>query len=133
MQDIALALRRVTRLCTGLGSDATLRDELLRAGFSKRDWTRLVDAVRRGESDSLIPLLDAVEDAATAAGLDGVTVTTRQYQPLPGNSPGVRTVSGWRCPHPRRCERLHAGADPSDAPRCGLTGDSLAWVSVTSA
>jgi hypothetical protein len=132
VQQTDLALRRVTRLCSGLDVDATLRDELRRAGFSKRNWARLVDAVRRGESGSLLPLLDAVEAAATAAGLDGVTVATRQYQPLPGNSPGVRTVSGWRCPHPRRCERVAAGADPGDPPRCALTNDPLAWVSVTS-
>ncbi|MER5853155.1 hypothetical protein ABT126_40970 [Streptomyces sp. NPDC002012] len=133
MQDIHPAVRRIARLCVNLEADSTLRAELIDAGLSESTWARIVEAVRQGEADSLIPVLEELEAAAESAGLDGVTVTSRVYQPLPGNGdPPVRTVSGWRCPHARPCGRADVGADPRTERRCALSGDPLAWASVTS-
>ena len=95
-------------------------------------WARIAEAVRRGAADELIELLRELDDAAANAGLDGVTDTTREYRSPPG-SPGPRTVSGWRCPHTTPCGRAEVGADPRIERRCELTGDPLAWASVTSA
>jgi len=132
VQDISPAIRRIGRLCANLEADSTLRELLTESGVSGSTWARIVEAVRQGESDKLIPLLDELEDAAASASLDGVTGTTRAYQPLPAASPGLRTVSGWRCPHPRPCGRAEVGADPRIDRRCELTGDPLAWAIVTS-
>jgi hypothetical protein len=125
-------LRRIAQLCANLKADSTLRAELRNSGVSERDWMRLAEAMRRGELGNVIPMLDAVESAAAAAGIDGVTFPTRQYQPLPGSSPGFRTVSGWRCPHTLPCGRVGVGADRRTERWCALTGDRLAWASVAS-
>jgi len=132
VQDIHPAIRRIGRLCVSLEADPTLRGLLTESGVSGSTWARIVEAVRQGESDKLIPLLEELEDAAANASLDGVTGMTREYQPLPGSSPGLRTVSGWRCPHMQPCGRAEVGADPRIERRCELTGDPLAWASVTS-
>jgi hypothetical protein len=132
VQDIPLAIRRTGRLCANLQADPTLRGVLTESGVSDSTWARIVEAVRQGESDKLIPLLDELEDAAANASLDGITGTMREYRPLPASSPGLRTVSGWRCPHARPCGRAEVGADPRIERRCELTGDPLAWASVTS-
>ncbi|WP_037064442.1 hypothetical protein [Pseudonocardia acaciae] len=105
---------------------------LTESGLSDGAWTRIVEAVRRGQADELIPLLDELEDAAANAGLDGVTGSAREYRPLPASSPGVRTVSGWRCPHTHPCGRAEVGADRGIERRCELTGDPMAWAHVTS-
>jgi hypothetical protein len=138
VQDIPPAIRRTGRLCANLEADPTLRELLTESGLSDSTWARIAEAVRQGESDKLIPLLGELEDAAASAGLDGVTGTTREYQPLPTPVPGsisglgMRTVSGWRCPHARPCGRAEVGADSRIERRCELTGDPLAWASVTS-
>lgn len=132
MQDIPSTLRRIRRLCAGLETDPTLREFLTESGVSDDVWARVIDAVRRGDSGTLLPLLDEIDCAAASAGLDGVTGTTREYRPLPASSPPVRTVSGWRCPHERPCGRAEVGADPQVERRCELTGDPLVWASVTS-
>jgi hypothetical protein len=125
-------MRRIGRLCATLESDPTIRDLLIESGVSGDTWIRIVDAARRGESAELVPLLDELEEAAASASLDGVTDTTREYQPLSPRQPGLRTVDGWRCPHARPCGRAEVGADPRIERRCELTGDPLAWASVTS-
>lgn len=130
MQDIPSAIRRIRRLCANLEADPTLREVLTESGVSDSTWARIVEAVRRGETDELIPLLEELEDAAARASLDTVTGTTREYRLLPP-SPPLRTVSGWRCPHPRPCGRAEVGADRWIERRCELTGDPLAWASVT--
>lgn len=130
MDDLTPALRRVGQLCAGLEADAGLRDDIERAGLPSGGWTDLADALRTGSVDALTALLDAVEDAAEAAGLDGVTYPTREYRPLPGGLPGFQTVSGWRCPHARRCGRVHPTADAAATRTCAVTGDPLSWVSV---
>lgn len=129
--DLARSLRRVNHLCDSLDSDATLRAELDRAGFSEHDWTRLVSAVRGGELDDVTELLDAIDNVAVEIGIDGVTWVDREYRILPTPAQ-PRTISGWRCPHPQSCGRVRMGTDPAAAPHCALTGDPLAWVSVTS-
>ncbi|MET7645860.1 hypothetical protein ABZS83_19945 [Streptomyces sp. NPDC005426] len=132
MDDLTPAQQRIAHLCTSLESDETLRAELEQAGFSAEDWAALVATVRTGAAWDVTSLLDALEEAAAAAGLDGVTSPTRDFRLLPVHSPGMRTVSGWRCPHARPCGRVEAGAAPQPERRCELTGDPLAWVSVTS-
>jgi len=132
MPDLTLQLRRVGRLCASLESDAELRDEIERAGFASRGWTELADAIRTGSPRDLTALLDAIEDAAGAAGLDGITHPTREFRPLPNGLPEFRAVTGWRCPHPHRCGRVELAAEPTDSHRCAVTGDSLTWISVDS-
>ncbi|MFI5631891.1 hypothetical protein ACIA8E_21465 [Streptomyces sp. NPDC051664] len=136
MPDLTPILRRVSQLCESLESDADLREEIERAGFPSENWEELAAAIRAGSADALTDLLDAVEDAAADAGLDGVTGPNREYKPLPSDRPdglgGFRTVSGWRCPHPYRCGRAYAAVDPSPIRRCAVTGDALTWISVES-
>jgi hypothetical protein len=132
MQDFTPVLRRIGQLCASLESDAELRDDIERAGFSNDGWADLAEAIRTGSPDAVAALLDAVENAAAKAGLDGVTYPTRDFHPLPDSSPGFRTVSGWRCPHPRRCGRVHLAANPGDIRRCAVTGDTLTWISADS-
>jgi len=136
MQDFTPILRRVSQLCESLETDAELREEIERAGFPSGNWENLAAAIRTGSADTLTALLDAVEDAAADAGLDGITHPHREYRPLPGSLPGplpeFRTVSGWRCPHPRRCGRVYPTADASSVRRCAVTGDALTWISVDS-
>ncbi|MGW7408391.1 hypothetical protein ACWGI9_32695 [Streptomyces sp. NPDC054833] len=132
MPDFTPILRRVSQLCESLESDAELREEIERAGFPSENWEELAAAIRAGSADALTELLDAVEDAAADAGLDGVTDPNREYKPLPCGLPDIRTVSGWRCPHPHRCGRVYAAVDPSPIRRCAVTGDALTWISVES-
>ena len=130
MQDFTPILRRVSQLCESLETDAELREEIERAGFPSGNWEDLAAAIRTGSADMLTALLDAVEDAAADAGLDGITHPHREYRPL--DFDGFRPVSGWRCPHPHRCGRVHATDDASSVRRCAVTGDALTWISVDS-
>jgi hypothetical protein len=132
MQDLTAVLRRAGQLCASLVSDAELKRVLDQAGFNARNWAKLSHAITTGSVQQLTALLDAVEEAAANAGLDGVTYPTREFRPLPPGLPGVRTISGWRCPHAHRCGRAHPAADQRDAPRCAVTGDTLSWFSVDS-
>ena len=132
MRDIPPVIRRIGGLCAKLEADSDLRNVLDESGISHDYWARLVEAVRQGETETLPALLDELEEAAAGAGLDGVTIETREYKPLPDSSPGVRTVTGWRCPHTEPCGRAEVGADQRIERRCGLTGDPLAWAGVTS-
>jgi hypothetical protein len=131
MRDSTPVLRRVGQLCASLESDAELRDTIEHAGFQRRGWNDLADAIRTGSPHKLTILLDAVEEAAAKAGLDGVTYPTREFRPIP-SGPGVRTISGWRCPHAHQCGRVHPSTDPTGIRRCAVTGDALAWISVDS-
>ncbi|MFB7270723.1 hypothetical protein [Streptomyces sp. NPDC056244] len=131
MQDLTPILRRVSQLCESLETDAELREEIERAGFPSNKWEDLAAAIRTGSADTLTALLDAVEDAAADAGLDGITHPHREYRPLEGQE-GFRPVSGWRCPHPHRCGRVYPTADASSVRRCAVTGDALTWISVDS-
>jgi hypothetical protein len=131
VQDLPMVLRRVARLCTSLAKNESLRHELQQAGFPAEEWESLADAIHdTADSQRLTPLLDAIEDAAAKTGLDGLTSPVRQFEPLPAPSSGYRTVSGWRCPHPRRCGRVDL--DAKVAPVCALTQDPLTQVTVTS-
>jgi len=130
MEDLTPVLRRVGQLCASLESDAELRDEIERAGFSSRNWADLADAIRIGSPDALTALLDAVEDAAVAAGLDGITYPTREFRPLSNGLPRFQTISGWRCPHVHRCGRVYPTADSTGTRTCAVTGDALNWISV---
>jgi hypothetical protein len=132
MEDVTPILRRVGRLCESLESDAELRDEIEGAGFPSRGWEDLADAIRAGSAEALAKLLDAVEDAAAAAGLDGITYPNREFRPLPGDLPEFRTISGWRCPHRHRCGRVHSATDSAGLRECAVTGDALTWISVDS-
>ncbi|GGM94608.1 hypothetical protein GCM10011609_35110 [Lentzea pudingi] len=115
---------RVGRLCRNLGDDPDLR-RALQPGDA---LNQLADAVKRGaDTDALTALLDAVEDVAASAGIDGVTTGDRQYEALPDVS--VRTVRGWRCPHTHPCDRVETGRR---TPVCALTSDELAPVKVIS-
>jgi hypothetical protein len=130
--DLSIVLRRITRLCSSLDQHPDLRAELQNAGFPAGEWESLAEVIREGpDVQRLIPLLDAVEDAAIKAGLDGLTTPVRQFQPPPSPSSGYRTVGGWRCPHARRCGRVITDADPKVVPVCALTRDSLTLVTVT--
>lgn len=131
MQDFTPILRRVGQLCESLEADAELREEIERAGFPSGNWEDLAAAIRAGSADTLTVLLDAVEEAAADAGLDGITHPHREYRPLDEVLP-IRKVSGWRCPHSHRCGRVHATADASPVRRCAVTGDALTWISVDS-
>jgi hypothetical protein len=123
---------RVAVLCARLDRDPETWTVLDEGGMTSAQWDALVDAVRAGAAiEVLVPLLDAVEDAAAAAGVDGVTTTVRQYEPLPGSTAGVRAVRGWRCPHTKPCGRVEPdrGHQP---PTCALTADPLTPVRVVS-
>ncbi|SEP46978.1 hypothetical protein [Amycolatopsis saalfeldensis] len=129
MPDLTPQLRRVGRLCASLESDDELRAEIERGGFPGRGWAELADAIRAGSPRELTTLLDAIEEAAGEADLDGVTDPTREFRPLPnGSAPVVRAVTGWRCPLPHRCGRVELAGSP----RCAVTGDALTWISVDS-
>jgi hypothetical protein len=130
MTDLTPVLRRVRELCAGLESDAELRADIERAGFPHRGWAQLAEAIRAGSADALTALLDAVEDAATATGLDSITYPTREYRPLSNGWPQFSTVSGWRCPHAHRCGRVEPATESTEPRRCAVTGEPLAWVSV---
>ncbi|HEY9328258.1 MAG TPA: hypothetical protein VIS09_08490 [Streptomyces sp.] len=130
MQNFTPILRRVSQLCESLETDAELREEIERAGFPSAGWADLAAAIRTGSADTLTALLDAVEDAAADAGLDGITHPHREYIPL--DVSGFGSVSGWRCPHLPRCGRVHPTADASPVRRCAVTGDALTWISVDS-
>jgi hypothetical protein len=132
MQDATPVLRRCGQLCASLDSDTELRDELEHAGFSGRHWDELADAIRTGSPHAMSALLDQAEQAAAAAGIDGVTYPTREYRSLPNDPPEYRTISGWRCPHQNRCGRVQPSDDPADVQRCAITGDTLTWISVDS-
>jgi len=132
MEDLTPVLRRVGQLCATLESDAELRDELELAGFPGEGWDKLAEAVQAGAPQPVLALLDAVEAAAAAAGVDGVTHPTREFRPLPGGLPEFRTITGWRCPHVHRCGRVHPATDPSDVQTCAVTGDPLTWISLDS-
>lgn len=132
MQDPTPIRRRAGQLCQSLESDAELREEIELAGFPSHSWDELAAAIRTGSAATLAALLDAVEQAAAQAGLDGVTYPTREYRQLPGGLPEFRTVSGWRCPHAQRCARVHPAANPSPVRNCAATGDELTWISVDS-
>lgn len=125
-------IRRIGSLCAALEADSDLRDVLDETGISPDFWTRIVEAVRRGAVEELPALLNELEKAAADGGLDGITIETREYKPLPSFSPGVRTVGGWRCPHTQPCGRVEIGLDQPVEHRCGLTGDPLTRVRVTS-
>lgn len=101
------------------------------AGLPDDFWARIAEAMRHEKIDELTSLLEELEGAAAVAGLDGVTIETREYKrsALP---PSV-TVAGWRCPHPHPCGRAEVGADRGNERRCELTGDLVKWVRVTSA
>jgi hypothetical protein len=131
VQDIPLVVRRIGSLCAALEADSDLR-ELLDEGIARDFWTRIVEAVRQGATEKFPELLNELEKAAADGGLDGITIETREYKPLPPFSPGVRTVGGWRCPHARPCGRVEVGPDQPVEPGCELTGDPLAQVHVTS-
>ncbi|WP_329072447.1 hypothetical protein [Amycolatopsis sp. NBC_01480] len=128
MPDLTPQLRRVGVLCAGLESDPGLRAEIESGGFPGRGWAELADAIRAGAPRELAALLDAIDEAAGETGLDGVTDPTREFRPLPDGGPGVRTVTGWRCPQPHRCGRVEL----EGSPQCAVTGDALAWISVDS-
>jgi hypothetical protein len=136
MPDLTPQLRRVGRLCASLESDTNLRTEIEGAGFPSRGWAELAYAIRAGSPHGLAAVLDAIEEAAGEAGLDGVTDPTREFRPLPNgvppSVPGFRTVTGWRCPQLHRCGRVELAAEPTGSPRCAVTGDSLTWISVDS-
>jgi hypothetical protein len=100
------------------------------AGLSEDFWVRIADAMRQGKIDELTSLLEELEGMAAAAGLDGVTVETREYKR--SVFPASVTVAGWRCPYSRPCGRAEVDADRGTERRCELTGDLLKWVSVTS-
>jgi hypothetical protein len=123
---------RVAALCTYLDHDPDVRKALDEGGLTAARWDELVDAVRTGAApDVLAPLLDVVEDAAAAAGLDGVTTGTRRFESLPGSTAGFRVNHGWRCPHAHPCGRVEP--DGGDQPRaCALTADPLTPVKVVS-
>ncbi|TDD86693.1 hypothetical protein E1293_09280 [Actinomadura darangshiensis] len=121
---------RVAALCEHLDHDPDLLEALDELPADR--WDELVEAVRSGAAaDVLVPLLDAVDGAAAAAGLDGLTTGTRRYEPLPGGTAGVRAVRGWRCPHPHPCGRVGSGGGDG-TPGCALTSDPLAPVKVVS-
>lgn len=117
--------QRVSSLCRTLTCDPELRTALPDA-----PWQDLADAVRCGDGEqTLTPLLDSVEASAAAAGIDGVTTADRRFEELPASTPGIRAVEGWRCPHPRPCDR----ATVAQGVRfCALTGDPLTPVTVIS-
>ncbi|MCP3803505.1 hypothetical protein NLX83_29965 [Allokutzneria sp. A3M-2-11 16] len=122
---------RLGRLCLNLARDPGLSAVLDDAGLPAEHWDALADAVRAGaDPDALTRVLDAVEEAAAAAGIDGLTSTDRRFQPLPGAASGVRVAHGWRCPHAHPCGRVEVRAD--GAPECSLTADPLTPVKVVS-
>jgi hypothetical protein len=124
--------RRVAQLCASLESDAELRGEIERGGFSGRQWQELADEIRGGSAANLAVQLNAVETAAVSVGLDGVTSSTRAYSPLERGGHGFIEVTGWLCPHRQSCGRAELAAVPADTRRCALTGDPMTWASVTS-
>ncbi|MGP3962748.1 hypothetical protein ACTWPT_42825 [Nonomuraea sp. 3N208] len=127
-----MSANRVAILCAHLDHDPGVRKALDEGGLPAARWDELIGAVRVGAAlDALAPLLDAMDAAAAAAGLDGVTTGTRRFEPLPAAVAGVREVHAWRCPHARPCGRVEPGGD-GRPPVCALTTDPLAAVKVIS-
>jgi hypothetical protein len=125
-------MTRVAALCANLDLDPRLREALDDGGLTDTEWDALVAAVRAGRpGDDIVSLLDAVEEAAGSAGLDGISTGPRGFEPLPGGTAGTRAVRGWRCPHPRPCGRGEPDRG-GRAPACALTGDPLAPVRIVS-
>lgn len=100
MQDPTPIRRRAGQLCQSLESDAELREEIELAGFPSHSWDELAAAIRTGSAATLAALLDAVEQAAAQAGLDGVTYPTREYRQLPGGLPEFRPSADGDAPTP---------------------------------
>jgi hypothetical protein len=126
-----MVMDRVGWLCRSLARDPGLRSVLDDAGVPARLWDTLVDAVRDGPGPETLTALDAMEDAAAAAGIDGITSGTRRFQALPDAAPGFRTARAWRCPHAHPCGRVEVG--PLTAtPACSLTAEPLVPVKVVS-
>lgn len=123
---------RIAALCVHLDREPQLREALDDGGLTASRWEEIVGAVRAGAAlEVLAPLLDAVDDAAAAAGLDGVTSGPRRFEPLPDGTAGFRAVHGWRCPHPRPCGRGEP-ARGDQQPACAVTGDPLQPVRIVS-
>jgi hypothetical protein len=122
---------RLNQLCLSMAGDPGLRAMLADAGVTVGQWEALFTAVRDGtDVEALTPLLDAVDEAAAAAGIDGVTTGDRRFQPLP-EAAGFRTAYGWLCPHPHPCGRVQP-SDHGTPPMCPLTSDPLTPVAVVS-
>ncbi|MEU8232256.1 hypothetical protein AB0C12_21950 [Actinoplanes sp. NPDC048967] len=128
-----MPMTRLAALCANLDLDPRLREALDDGGLTGTQWDALVAVVRAGRPDDavVVALLDAVEDAAGSAGLDGISTGPRGFEPLPGGTAGTRAVHGWRCPHPRPCGRGEPDR-AGRAPACALTGDPLAPVRIVS-
>lgn len=133
VKGVVLVLERVAQLCASLGSDPGLRAMLIDHGVTEAHWETLLTAVRDGvDPPALTRVLDAVEQAAAAAGIDGLTTADRRYERLPDAGPGPRTVHGWsQCPHSHPCGRVHH-ADGGTPAVCSLSGVALTPVTVIS-
>lgn len=117
----------VARLCENLSRDPGLRAALAAHGA---DWEALATAIRRGEDADRA--LQAIESAAEAAGIDGLTSSSRRFEHLPSTGEAPRSIEGWsRCPHPRPCGRAHH-TEGGTAAVCSLTGEPLTPVTVIS-
>ena len=127
-----MVVDRIGRLCASLARDPELRTALNDVGLPPAHWDTLVEAVYDGaDPDVLTLVLDAIEEAAAAAGVDAITSGNRTFQPLPAAAPGFRTTHGWRCPHPHPCGRAEVRPG-SGTPTCSLTADPLTLVKVVS-
>jgi hypothetical protein len=123
--------KRIVLLCRSLARDESLREVLSEGGMTEENWRELGDAVT-GELDEgrLSELLDLVDDVAAQVGIDGLTCGVREFRPLSSGVAGYRMVSGFGCPHRRRCGRSEPAS--ASSPTCGVTGAPLAQVRIVS-
>jgi hypothetical protein len=85
---------------------------------------RIVTALNDPGAAAPAAELDHLDDLLARAGLDGLDLTSRAYQPLPG-LPGHPVVEVYACALDR-CSRIASAADP--APLCGVAGQPLRLV-----
>jgi hypothetical protein len=119
---------RIGRLCVELGR-GELAGIIGQAGAQPL-LERLVRMLTAETADpaEVAAALDALDEAAARAGIDGLTTGSRAYRPVtwPVGAPQY----GWVCPQ-RRCGRAETEPSDGDDYVCAITGAPLTRIRLT--
>ena len=119
---------RIRRLCVELGRGELA--EIVGQADAEPVLDRLLGMLTAETADpaEVAAALDALDEAAVRAGIDGLTTGARGYRPVtwPVGAPQY----GWVCPQ-RRCSR--AETEPADGGGyvCAITGAPLTRIRLT--
>lgn len=111
--------RRFERLCKALGEDDFA--DLARKAGAEAAVAGIVATVKSGDAspDELLDQLDALDEAFTQVGVDGLTTSTRVFRPQSFDA-GHPVVEALVCPLDR-CSRVEAVPGPEERdPRCPI-------------